>query len=198
MSWYVLFVLAKRTQTQRQTWNGSYLGLWLLCQCHLMSWYVLLVWMLWSAWFRTCLLLVSQYTKCFGPHDFPACLPALFHYTLESLPAWFQAWLVSHLSPLVSQYSGCSECFGPYDFALVSHLCCSCLPLHLGFSARMISGLSHTCLQYLSSISSGCSQCRGPPALDSLPIRFHMSLPLVSTCLLVFQSKYLKVEAGVI
>ena len=68
------------------------------------------------------------------------------------------------------RHSGCSECFGPHDFALVSHLSPSCLPLHSGFSARMISGLSPTCFP----VSSGCSEPRDFAlvphyTLDSLP-----------------------------
>ena len=59
---------------------------------------------------------------------------------------------VSHLSPNTRWRS---DCFGPNDFALVFHL------LHDGFSARMISGLSPTCLP-LKHLSTQAGRCRMP------------------------------------
>ena len=45
-------------------------------------------------------------------------------------------------------------CFGPHDFALLSHSSPSCFPLHSGFSARVISGLTSTCLPLVSHYST--------------------------------------------
>ena len=111
--------------------------------------------------------------------------PVVSHESLDSLPVWFQAclplvstclpalWMLWVLwsawgrtsLPLVSHYTldfltgwrddFSSDCFSSRDFALVSHLSPSC-----------------TCL----SLVSYCT-------LDSLSAWFHMSLPLVSTCL---------------
>ena len=140
-----------------------------------------ILWVLWSAWFRTCLPLLSQLSPTTS-HDF----------RLVSVPLVSTCRLV---------HSGCSECFGPHDFAPVSHLsppvsrlspsplwmlwvlspawfhtCLpvvshSCLPLHSGFSARMISHLSPTCLP----VRSGWSQCSawhdvytGPPSPNAM------------------------------
>ena len=100
------------------------------------------------------------------------------------------------------RHSGFSECFGPHDFTLVFYLSPSCLPLHSGFSARMISGLSPTCLHLSPTclpVHSGCSECFGPHdfALVShlspttlwilcphdFRLVFHLS-PLVAQCTL--------------
>ena len=59
---------------------------------------------------------------------------------------------------LQKRQSGLSESFGPHDFALVSHSFPNCLPLHSGFSFRMISGLCPTCV----SVYSGCSEYFDP------------------------------------
>ena len=98
------------------------------------------------AWFvaclppiSTCLPLVSQYslralvriishlfTSCLSlPAWFQACLPLVSQYTLDALSALVR--MISHLSPTcLAVHSRCFECFGPHDFARVSHLSPSC------------------------------------------------------------------------
>ena len=118
---------------------------------------------LWSAWFRTCLPLVSQ-------------------YTLDALSAL--ARMISGLSPTgLPVHSGCSECFGRHAFTLVSHLSPSGPPVHSGCSecfgphdSALVSHLSSTTLHSLPAwfqacrplvstflpVHSGCSKCFGP------------------------------------
>ena len=134
-----------------------------------------MIWMLWSARFRTYL----------------TCLP----YTLYSLPAWFlvcpppwmlwvlwSAWFRTCL-PLVFQLS-------PTNSArVVSGLSSTCprLPLHSGFSARVISGLSPSTLWMLWVLWSAwfrtCLPVVSHCTLDSLLAWFQPCLSLVSTCL---------------
>ena len=64
------------------------------------------------------------------------------------------SWRLSPGLLACKRRAGCSECFGPHDFTLVSHMSPS--------SAPMSSGLSSTCLSVVShlsrSIHSGCSE----------------------------------------
>ena len=118
-----------------------------------------ILWLLWSAWFRTCLPLVSQ-------------------YTLDSLPTWFQACLllVSTCLPLVLQHTLDALSSLPLVSGYTRHwilpLVSTCLHLSPsaldalsalvrmdGLSAvvRMTSLVSHTCVRLLVSNLSSSS-----------------------------------------
>ena len=156
------------------------------------------LWVPWAAWVYTCLLLVSHF-GCLGPHEFtlvfplsptlgalgrmslhlsPTCLPLVAHSspTLVShtcLPLWvpWAAWVYTCL-PLVSN----SECLGPHEFTLVSHLSSPILVSHCGFlgphGCTLVSPLSPTLVSH--------SGCLGPHEFTLVSHLSPTCLPLFS------------------
>ena len=111
-----------------------------------------------------------------------------------------------HLTPTCPPvHSGCSECSGPHDFALVSHLFplisplspnflhdalnslpawfCTCLPVCLPLHSWFSAAWFHTCLQCTLDALHDFTLLLFPTSLNSLAGWFEICLPLVSTCL---------------
>ena len=128
-----------------------------------------MLWVLWSAWFRT-------------------CLPAVSRYTLDSLPAWFQACL--HLSPsplwmlLSAWFRAClPQLFPtilwvlcPYDFTLVSYLSPSTL-CSASHDFTLASHLSTLVSPFSQRHGSFCIVCGTTTTNHQPPTTFNQPLP---------------------